>query len=257
MAVISNRIDQFRSVLVFAATIGTIAVNWLASAGRVGGVTPDVVSDRYPTAVTPSGYAFAIWSLIYFGLAAFSVYQLLPANIARFHALRSPYILTCALNCAWIFFWHQDQIAICMAIIAGLLFTLLVINIQVRESASMSDFWLVKAPFGIYFGWVTAATLVNFAVLVVHLGVDLSASATTVFGIFIILFAAALGIIVRLKLTNYFYPLAIAWALTAIAVKQSGQTLIVAAAALGVVACLIASLSFVMNLPSRTTERGV
>ena len=54
----------------------------------------------------------------------------------------------------------------------------------------------------------------------------------------------------RLKSTNYFYPLAIAWALTAIAVKQSGKTLIVAAAAIGVIACLIAAVSFVMNMPS-------
>jgi hypothetical protein len=57
-------------------------------------------------------------------------------------------------------------------------------------------------------------------------------------------------VIIRLKLANYFYPLAIAWALTAIAVKQSGKTLIVAAAAVGVIACLIAALSFVMNMPS-------
>jgi len=59
-----------------------------------------------------------------------------------------------------------------------------------------------------------------------------------------------LAVFMRVKLTNYFYPLAVAWALTAIAVKQSGQTLLVSAAAFGVIACLIASLSFVMNLNS-------
>jgi hypothetical protein len=54
-------------------------------------------------------------------------------------------------------------------------------------------------------------------------------------------------------LTNYLYPFAIAWALTAIAVKQSGQTLIVATAAVGVIACLIAACTFVLNLNSTTS----
>ena len=64
---------------------------------------------------------------------------------------------------------------------------------------------------------------------------------------------ATAAVLVRFKLTNYFYPLAVAWALTAIAVKQSGQTSVVVASAFGVIACLIASLSFVMNLRSSIT----
>jgi hypothetical protein len=66
----------------------------------------------------------------------------------------------------------------------------------------------------------------------------------------LILVAAALGVLIRIRLTNYFYPLAVAWALTAIAVKQSGQTAVVVACAMGVIACLIATLSFVMSLNS-------
>ena len=71
------------------------------------------------------------------------------------------------------------------------------------------------------------------------------------FGVVLIMIAAAMAVFIRLKFTNYFYPLAIAWALTAIAIQQSGQTWIVLAAAAGVIACLIASLSFVMNMRAR------
>jgi benzodiazapine receptor len=243
-------IDKLRSILVLAATIGTIAFNWLAAAGRINGVTPQEVSEQYPTLVTPAGYAFSIWSLIYLGLLAFSIYQLLPSNAAKFKNFRSLYITTCALNCAWIFFWHSDQIAMSFIIIAALLITLLLINIKVRKWDSLAEFWTVNAPFGIYFGWVTAAVLVNFAVLLVYWRVEMSASASTALGVFLILLAAVLAVAVRRWLTNYFYPLAVAWALTAIAVRQSGHTLIVVAAAIGVVACLVASLSFVMNLRS-------
>jgi hypothetical protein len=51
--------------------------------------------------------------------------------------------------------------------------------------------------------------------------------------------------------------LAIAWALTGIGVKQSGHTLIVTAAALGTIACLIATCSFVMNLNSSISPKAV
>lgn len=247
-----TNIDRLRSILVLAATAGTAAFNWLAAAGRINGVTPQQVSDQYPTPITPAGYAFSIWSPIYLGLLAFSIYQLLPAHTAKFRNFRSLYITACALNCAWIFFWHGHQIAMSFIIIVALLAVLLVINIKIREWHSLAEFWLVNAPFGIYFGWVTAAAFVNLAALLVNWKVEMSASVGTFLGVVLILLAAALGVAVRKWLTNYFYPLAIAWALTAIAVKQSGHTLIVVAAAIGVIACLIASLSFVMNL--RSTE---
>jgi len=249
--------DKFRSYLVPLATIGTIAFNWLAAVGRVNGVSPSDISDRYPTPITPAGYAFSIWSLIYVGMIAFSIYQLLPANASRFRSVRSLYILTCALNCGWIYMWHSDQIAICLVLIFLLAVSLFLINLKLRETNGMGEYWLAKAPFSIYFGWVTAATLVNFAVLLFHWNVSISVSGWTWIGIALILFAAALGVIVRIRLINYIYPLAIAWALAAIGVKQSGQTLIVAAAAIGTIACLIASLSFVVGLPSTDNPRPV
>lgn len=246
-------IDQIRAWLVLAATLGTIAFNWMAATGRVNGVTPGEISDKYPTVITPAGYAFSIWSLIYLGLVIFSIYQLLPRNIERFRNLRSLYILSAALNCAWIFFWHGDQIGICLAIIAALWAVLVWINIKIRRTDSALESLIVKGPFGIYLGWLTAATLVNFAIFLVYANIDLGDSAQAV-GAVIALFAAAFAVFFRVRFTNYFVPAAVAWALTAIAVKQSGNTLIVAAAAVGVVACLIASLSFVLNLSSSNNE---
>ena len=254
----ATRTDRIRSILVLAATIGVIVFNWLAATGRLGSDT-GAISDKYPTMLTPAGYAFAIWSLIYLGIVAFSIYQMLPANLSRFRNIRSFYIFSCALNCAWLYFWHREQIAVCFAVILALAINLFVICYLLRDPASRSrpkstgDTWAAKAPFGIYFGWVTAATLVNFTILLKFWNVALSPSTGTVLAVSLILLAAGLAVAVRLKLTNYFYPLAIAWALTAIAVKQSGQTAIVSAAAIGVVACLIASASFVMGLRSSTT----
>ncbi len=242
--------DKIQQILVIVATVGMLVFNYLAATGTLGGIDTGAVSDKYATRITPAGYAFAIWSLIYLGLIVFSIYQVLPSNTEKFRGLRRAYIFSCLANCAWLYFWHQEMIVICLFVILALLGTLAFINSKLQNTENYTEFWLVKFPFGLYFGWVTAATILNATIALVYLNVQVSDSAAAILGAILILVAATLGVIIRWKLTNYFYPLAIAWALTAIAVKQSGQTLIVAAAAVGVIACLLAALSFVMNMPS-------
>ncbi len=247
--------DRLRAILVLLATIGTIVFNTLAANGLVGGVTPAEISDRYPTPITPAGYAFAIWSVIYLGLVIFSIYQLLPTKMGRFRSIRSLYIISCALNCGWIYFWHNNQIGLCLGIISALLLTLFFINWRLKQTTSLGEYWFVKAPFSIYFGWVTAATLVNFAIFLRSINADISNGTWITIAVILIALAATLGVIIRFRLSNYLYPLAIAWALTAIGVKQSGQTIIVFMTAFGTIACLIATLSFVVNLPSSDRPR--
>jgi len=249
--------DRLRAILVLLATVGTIGVSYLAVTVQINGTTTASVSDRYPTPVTPADYAFSIWVLIYAGLLAFAIYQLLPANIAKYTKIRTLYVASCVLNCAWIFFWLYDRIAICLALILLLVVCLFLINRFLRTSKSAGEYWLVNGPFGIYFGWVTAAMLVNFAILLVSWNVPISASAWNTIAVIIILLAAMLGIFMRIRLANYFYPLAIAWALTAVAIEQSGNTAIVVAAAIGVISCLVATLSFVLRLPDSNSRISI
>lgn len=242
--------DKLQPILVIIATIGTIIFNYFAATGKLGGVLTNVVSDKNPTVITPAGYAFTIWSLIYLGCIAFSIYQFLPSQVDRFRNIRRAYIISCVLNCAWLYFWSLEMVGVCAALIILLLATLVFINSRLVTTETNGEYWFAKGTFGIYFGWVTAATILNITIWLVTLNVKLPDSTTMFVGAGLLLVAAALAVVIRLKLINYFYPLAIAWALTAIAVKQSGKTLIVAAAAVGVVACLIASATFIFSMPS-------
>lgn len=241
-----------RSILILVATIATIAFNGLAATGYVNGVTPEVISEKYPTVLTPAGYAFTIWSLIYVGLLAFSIYQLLPRNVRRFRPVRTLYVISCFLNCAWIYFWHREQVAICLVLIFALLMSLIFMLILFRRGTDEGSLF-TKTVFGIYAGWVTAATLVSFTIFLKYMGVELSSGMWSALGALCLLFAAGLAVFVRLKLQNYLYPLAIAWAATAIAVKQSGNTAIVVAASVCVIVGLVMAVSFVMDQKSSTT----
>lgn len=243
----NNQSDLLKQILVIIATLGTIAVNSLAGIGRIGGVTPKDISDKYYTSLTPSGYAFTIWSLIYFGLIIFSIYQALPSKGERFRNLRSIYIISCVANCLWIYLWHYDQILACLAVIFVLLLTLVFINLNLRNTKSVAETWFAATPFALYFGWVTVATILNSTIALVSLGIQTSETTTNILACALIAVAAVFGVIFRQVLSNSAYPLAIAWALTAIGVQQSGKTAIVIFTAFGTIACLLAALSFVLK----------
>lgn len=248
--------DRVRSVLIIVATAATIVFNSLAGSGMIGGPTTGEVSDRYPTILTPAGYAFSIWSLIYAGLVAFSIYQVLPRNLVRFRPVRSLYVITCVLNCAWLYFFQREQMAVCLAVIAALQITLVVILVQFRRSAESKGAIFTSVPFGLYAGWVTAAALVNFTIFLVAAGVSMPAAGWTAIGVTCLLAGAGIAAAVRFSLSNYVFPLSVAWAATAIAVKQSGSTALVITAAVCVIACLLLAASYVMDKPESTVREA-
>ena len=237
-----------------AATVATIIFNGLAATGRINGVLTDEVSNRYPTVLTPAGFAFSIWAVIYVGLVGFSIYQLRQAKLASFRPVRILYIASCVLNCLWLWFWHQYMIGACVAVILGLLVLLLLINIRMKAIEDFADAAIGKSVYGLYFGWVTAAALINIVILIVASGGSFSPSAWNAVGAALLALAAMLAILVRVKLQNYLYAIAIAWAATGIAVKQSGNTSIVIAAAFATVIGLVTAGSVVTNLKDATSE---
>ncbi|MGI8788205.1 MAG: tryptophan-rich sensory protein [Pyrinomonadaceae bacterium] len=246
----SDKNERIKQILVIVATAGVILINYLAGTGRIAGVTPEMISDKYPTLLTPAGYAFSIWGLIYFGLLAFSIFQFTSAaNAARYAKIRSLYILSCAANCAWIWLWHHEQIVLSLIAIFVLLGTLVLINIQLIKTESPAEFLAARLPFNIYFGWVTAASVVNFAIAMVFLGVKTTDSTAAFLACVLMVAVTILGIVIRIKLANAAFAVAVAWALTAIAVKQNHQTNLIIVAAFGVIALLISALTYFLQTP--------
>jgi hypothetical protein len=240
--------DRIKAIFVPVAMAGTVFFNWVAAMGLINGVTPEMVSNKYPTPLTPAGFGFTIWILIYIGLAAFSTYQLLPQHADRFRPVRTLFIVSCILNCAWLYFWAFGMIGICLVTILALLAVISVIDARLRKNESTVEYWVAKAPFGLYFGWVTVAAAVNIAVFLVYEKFDISPLAMNIAALALMIVVVVIVVAARAKFKNYLAPLAVAWALTAIAIKQSGDTMIVVAAAIGVIACLIASLSVIMDV---------
>src|SRR5436190_21071037 len=138
-----NTADRMVGLLVIVATLATIGVNAQAALGLINGVTPAMISERHPSLITPAGYAFSIWSLIYLWLVAFSIYQLI--SDGRFKNIRWLYLASCVLNVAWLWFWHHGEIAICLALIVGLAAVLFEIVRRLKDPFTFRDALFAKA----------------------------------------------------------------------------------------------------------------
>lgn len=239
--------------------IGVLAVNTLASTLPLGGNSTGEISDRYKTFLTPAGYAFSIWLLIYLLLGGFIVYQLRRAGAER-ESVRSIspwFIASCVFNMAWLFLWHYLQIELSVAAMALLLITLIVIYRLTRriDRPTAGEKILVRLPFSIYLGWISVAAIVNVGtVLVKHNwnGFGLSGEywAAIMLGI-----AALLAILVSYPYRDSLYPLIFVWAFIAISVEQR-ESQIVRVTALAGAALLLLYSVWLLFFRGRTSSAG-
>lgn len=127
------------------------------------------ISDEYGTSLTPPGWAFSIWGVIYTGLVLFCICQFIPQLDLNKQVkdISILFILSCVFNIAWIFTFSigtPASILISVFIIIGLLGSLLFIQEKVGFFSSGSSIYkilFVDIPFSIYLGWVITASLLN------------------------------------------------------------------------------------------------
>jgi len=237
--------------LLTANTISLIlvlAMNYIYGSGTLGGKTVGEISNLYPTAITPAGYAFAIWGVIYILLLAFVAYQWYEWKKGGTDYSVSPaggwFFSANAANILWLVFWTNEWMSGSLLAMALLLFSLIKLVVALRLEtwdAPLRVIFFVWWPICIYIGWVILATVLNVAVFLVSIswsGWGLSPEIWAVV-------AMGLGLLVYLMLIRYrnmreagFVG---AWGFAAIAVA-SGETLISAAALSAAAILLVAGI---------------
>src|SRR5687768_346813 len=168
--------DRMRPIVNLIALLVVLAVNFLAEALPLNGLTSAQIANRYPDLLYfPANYAFSIWSVIYAFLIAFGIYQVLPAQRNNPHLQRIGwlFVVSCVFNAAWLISFHYLQFAISMVMMIALLITLIAIYWRLGvgvEPVSRATKWLIHVPFSLYLGWITAATITNAAYVLTDAG---------------------------------------------------------------------------------------
>lgn len=169
-----------------------------------------------------------MWGVIYLLLGAFAVYQALPAQRGdpRLARVRPLFVLSCLLNVGWLVAWHADRIAVSEVVMLALLGTLVAVSVRLdarRAPASRTQRWLVDAPFSVYLGWISVATIANTAIFLVSQGVDGGRYAVAV-TVAVVAAAGALGLAATLTRRDAAYALVVGWGLVGVAAARAGES---------------------------------
>lgn len=220
-----------RQWLTVAAVLMAIAINGLSNVYPPAGKNTGEVSNTIlgGVLITPAGYAFAIWGLIYIGLIAYSIYQVLPAQ--RHDAILAKVswgvIGACAFQIIWLYVFLTFHFWWSVLFMLGILVCLAFAYVQTRLARPTRKVrWLLQAPISVYFGWITIAAVVNVsgALLVSFVGPGRTSLSTLSVGSTLVMMgiSAAIATLVALKYSDATYPAVAVWALSAIAVRQAG-----------------------------------
>lgn len=235
-----------------------LAVNLLANALPINGVMTGEISDSIPSLFTPAGYVFAIWGVIYLALLAFTIYQALPSqqNNKVVDRIGPWFFISSIFNAAWIFAWHYSKFGLSVLLMLGLLVSLIILYVRSgigKAIKSRSDYAFISLPFGIYFGWISVATIANISsYLVVNNWNGLGLSAILWTQILLVI-GAILGILMTLVRKEIGYPLVIVWAFMGIYISRAESLPIQLTAGIGAGLVLIA---LIAGLISRKNKQS-
>lgn len=208
-----------------------LVVNILANTIPIGGVTTGEISARYPNLLTPAPYAFSIWGLIYAWLTLYVLYRwgLFRKNHSDsmetlLYRLDGWFALSCLANIAWVLVWHYDRIPLSIVCMLVLLVSLIAITTYIfKAELTGRDKVFISAPFSIYFGWITVATVLNITILLVSLNWNGFGLPEQLWTVAILLVLTGLGAAVILRRHDALYGLTLLWAYVGILVRHASE----------------------------------
>ncbi len=211
---------------------GMLFMNYLANALPLNNKTTGQLSDAYPNLFVPAGITFSIWGIIYLLLAAWCVFQFTAKGKPVTGNIGWLFAVSCLLNGLWIVAWHYEKLPLSLLIMLGLLATLILINMTVRNL----PLGLTKAAFGIYLGWISIATIANVTALLVNLKWGAFGVSEQTWTIIMVAIGAVIVSIAIIRLANPFIGFAVVWAFAGIILKRSDDyRLIVMAASIAII----------------------
>ncbi|WP_375424657.1 hypothetical protein [uncultured Friedmanniella sp.] len=236
--------DRIRSVAVVVTAVAEVVVGSLSS--TVGGDV-GAISDQNRSPVTPAGYAFAIWGLIYLAALALAVYQARPGQREREVHRRTGWWLVAAFTAStvWVPVFVSGAIWLSQVIILGLVACLAVAARQfvaTGPAATTTERLALRLPVTLYLGWATLAAAAGFGTTFRSLGMPERAGWVTGVSLVLVLMATAVSVVAVGRLVAVVgYAFTAGWALVAVAAAT--DVFLVRIAAVGALLVILAVLA--------------
>lgn len=218
--------------------LGAFAINtfftYLGNSGKVtNGCTNGSQSDKYYTLITPPGWAFAIWALIFVWEGIACVVAFLPmtrnfSGVVVDKTFAAAWASACLFQSIW-------ALVFCNAVKASFFILVLVwLSLLVLQQTSLTKlsnatgtkqriavYLGLVAPFSLHLGWVTAATMLNLNVYAITLNASADSLVALAYIALLLVFAGGwtFGVTGLAWSKSRFDPLmaaAVIWAINAV-----------------------------------------
>ena len=216
--------DRVRGIFVVVFAVAQVLSSPLTTLLADSADSQGAISDANLSPVTPAGYAFAIWGLIYAASLVLAVYQILPSQLGREVHRRTGWWLAGAFaaSTVWVPIFGTGEIWVAQVVIVMLVVCLLFAAVGFSRSgpaANAAEQFAFRLPITLYLGWATVACFAGFGTTFRSLGMPQNAGWASDLGVALVLGAtiASLFVIGRLSAVAGFVFTA-CWALVAVAV---------------------------------------
>ena len=232
---------MFALVLNIFTFIITVIVNAYSNILPLNNQTTGEVSNKLDVLVTPPGYVFSIWTVIYL-LCGIWIIRQIPASRRHLDVYRKSsffFIMSNLLNAAWLFLWHYEQFFASVIVMAALLITLIALYTSIQRTRhTLMDI----LPFSIYTGWISVAAIVNISYYLKYIGWGGFGLSDQLWTVIVLILGAALALLFRYVNRDWFYPLVFIWAFTGIGYRNWEEHAFVSYAAFALSAVILAAI---------------
>jgi hypothetical protein len=221
-----------RQLAIAVAVVLMVGANMFGGGG--GGFNGSGSNDVYsadPTAFTPAVYTFLVWAPIFIGALAFAVYQALPSRRVdrRIDAAAVPLVIAYLLTASTAYTPLGLSNVVMVLLLASLAWAF--VSVARLDPQAGAFFWYVHAPLAVFFGWITAATILNAFQWLSSKGVEAFGPNGSWAAALLILIAAAVGVAVTVRYRDAVYALTLVWASWGIVAAHTHAAVTIVAAA--------------------------
>lgn len=193
--------------------------NFLTGTGKINDLSQADISAMFPTKITPAGFAFSIWGVIY-TLVLITVLLMLYKHKEKqmsevIHGVSWWFNLSALANILWTITFSYLKLPTSTVLIAVLLVSLVMILIKLSKLGLKLNS-IFTLTFGLYSGWVMIATVVNIAASLVQAGWGGFGLSEVMWANIILVVALGIVFFVTYGTTNSIIPIPVAWAYFAI-----------------------------------------
>jgi hypothetical protein len=213
--------------LLFIISILTIIFTSLVSIPDspflIGGMTQADISNMFPSAITPAGFTFSIWWLIYISwiLAGISLLRLpIRGFLEKYSSKLIPFLLDTTtpktsiitfssailLTAVWLIPWGNLWIGTSLVVMIGILGLLKYTFHTTRQSSP-----LVKMSAELSLGWINIATVANVTIWLLSLGFTGAGIPQVYWAIGVLFLALGLTLIYQIRYRSSIISLVFIW----------------------------------------------